>query len=432
MGSVGTSVRDVVGSEPLPPRAGRSAGSPDPPGTASPILAHRLGRLVARAYGRAALRSPRLYRGPYFGLAAAGIGGFMLVAGLISAQRPAVELYSTPFAGYDAPFDAVAGLLLLAQAYPIRRRSPVAWLFSTPVPVLAGAIAVLSPNPLSTASAVLSAGYLLLLHPYRSSFYLGSATGPEGTSLLLVAASLMTTLLGTVGGEWLGTDFSPPIHGWGQSIYFTIGTISTFGSQYVPVDNAARALVIVLLLLGLGTFLSAIVVLVGPFLGRQLSQMSGRLERQQMDELEQHVIVCGTSPEAQATAQALREEGVRLVVLAADATAIEHLHAEGFRTHVGDPSAEEDLKFVGIDRARALIVAQDSDAATLLTVITARALHPGLRIVAVAASESSLAKLRRAGATKAIRVVQVAAQLISAAALDGGPAKEHPPSSKAH
>jgi TrkA family protein/ion channel len=387
---------------------------------------------MARADGRSRGHSPHLYRGPYFGVGAAGIGAFMLLAGIVSANRPAVELYATPLAGYDAPFDAIAGLLLLVLAYPIRRRSPVAWIFSTPVPLLACVIALLSPNTLSVAAAVLSAGFIVVLHPYRSSFYLGSATGPEGTSLLLVTASLMTTLLGMVGGEWLGSDFSPPVRGWGQSAYFTIATISTIGSQYVPGDNAARALVIILLLLGLGTFLSAIVVLVGPFLGRQLSQMSGRLERQQMDELEQHVIVCGASPEAQATARALREEGVRLVVLSADSAAVERLHSEGFRTHVGDPSSEEDLKFVGIDRARALIVAQESDASTLLTVITARAIHPHLRIVAVAASESSLAKLRRAGATKAIRVVQVAGQLISAAALDGSgtkaestPAKEH-------
>lgn len=107
------------------------------------------------------------------------------------------------------------------------------------------------------------------------------------------------------------------------------------------------------------------------------------------------------------------------MILAPDAAAIEHLRAEGFRCHVGDPSSEEDLKLVRIDRARALVVAQESDAANLLTVITARSLAPTLRIVAVASSESNLPKLRKAGATETIGVVRVAAQLICSAALEG-------------
>jgi voltage-gated potassium channel len=357
-------------------------------------------------------------RAPYFGFAAALIGLFMIAAGILSAARPPVELYRTPLAGYDPPFEVVAGLLLFILAFRIRQRSPVAFLFSIAVPVLVGAITILSPNGYSIASTVLSGALVIAVYPYRSSFYIGSAAGPEGTQLLLVVASLTAILFGTVGAEWLGRQFSPPIHGWGESVYFTVTTISTIGSVFQPLTDAARWFVVVLILVGVGTFLSAIVVLFVPFLERRLARIGERLERAQMQELERHVIVCGVSPEAHATARALREAGMRLVVLSSDAEEVERLRTEGFRTRLGDPSAEEELKLVGIDRARALIVAQESDAANLLTVITARALQPDLRIVAVATADSSLAKLRRAGATEAIGVVHVAAQLITAAALD--------------
>jgi voltage-gated potassium channel len=112
------------------------------------------------------------------------------------------------------------------------------------------------------------------------------------------------------------------------------------------------------------------------------------------------------------------------VVVAPDAKTLDALKIEGLRTHVGDPSVEEDLKLAGIDRARSIVVSQDSDAATLLTVMTARAVQPQLRIVAVATSEQTLPKLRRAGATEAISVVGVAAQLMSSAALDMGDADQ--------
>jgi len=359
-------------------------------------------------------------RAPYVGLGAAVVGLAMVVLAVLSALRHPAEIYWTPMAGYDPPFDAVAGLILLVVSFRIRRRSPVAWIFSVPVPVLAGAVAVLSPNVFSIASTVLSAALLAAIYPYRASFYLGSATGPEGTQLLLVVASLVSILFGTVGAEWLGGQFSPPVRTWGEAVFYTIVTISTIGGTNTPLTDTARWFEVVLILVGVGTFLSAIVVLFVPFLETRLSRIGERLERSQMQELEQHVIVCGSSPEAHATALALRESGVRFVVLTPDGPAVERLRAEGFRVHPGDPSVEEVLELVGVRRARSLVVAQESDAANLLTVITARALAPSLRIVAVATAESSLAKLRRAGATDAIGVVRVAAQLICAAALDGG------------
>jgi len=364
-------------------------------------------------------------RAPYFGLAAALIGLAMVAGGAVAALWPPPDLYRTPLTGYDPPFDVIAGLLLLVLSFRIRRRSPVAWLFSIAVPVLAGSIAILSPNAVSITATALSGALAAVLYPYRSSFYIGSASGPEGTQLLLVVASLLSVLFGTVGATWLGRQFVPPIHGWSEALYFTVSTISTIGAAYTPETAAARAFVVALILVGVGTFLSAVVVLFVPFLERRLARIGERLERAQMQELERHVIVCGVSPEARATAHELRAAGLRLVVLAPEQEAIERLGAEGFRTRVGDPSVEEELRFVGVERARALIVAQESDAANLLTVITARALAPDLRIVAVASHENSLAKLRRAGATEAIGTVRVAAQLITAAALASSDAS-HP------
>jgi len=357
-------------------------------------------------------------RASHFTVASAAVGVVLVADGLLATLHPLPDLYRTPLSGYDTPFDVVAGLILLAVSYRIRRRSSVAWLFSIPVPVLAGAIAILSPDPYAILSTVLSAALLAAVYPYRSAFYLGSPTGPEGTQLTLIVASLAAVLLGMVGARWLGSQFSPPIGTWGQSLYFTVVTVSTIGGTYVPVTDTARWFSVVLILVGVGTFLSAVVVLFVPFLQNRLATVGQRFERTQMQELEQHIIVCGVSPEAHAAARAIREANVRQVILAADAAAIEHLRTEGFRCHVGDPSSEEEVRLVRIDRARAVIVAQESDAANLLTVITARALAPNLRIVAVATSENNLPKLRRAGATETIGTVRVAARLICAAALE--------------
>jgi len=353
--------------------------------------------------------------------ASAGVGVLLIILGILSGVYPPPLLYRDAFSGYDPPFAIVAGILLILLAPRVRERAAFGWLFSLLAPALTWLAAVGSPNVYSLASAVASSVFVGAVSPYRSGFYRGVPRGSGTVELAVLVTALMSLLFGTVTARWLGGDFTPPVRSWAEALYFTVTTISTNGSTIAPTTDATRVFEVALILVGVGTFLSAIVVLFIPFLERRLSGISARLERAQMQELEQHVLVCGASPEAVATAKALRAAGARTVIVSPDSQALELLRSEGFRTHLGDPSVEDDLRSVGVDRAKALVVAQSSDAENLLTVITARALQPGLRIVAIASSDSSLPKLRRAGANVAVSVVGVAAQLMSSAALGTDP-----------
>jgi len=350
--------------------------------------------------------------------ATAGIGAFLLAMGFLSSLIALPNFYNDAFTGYDPPFDAIAGTLLIAISFRIADRSVVAWLFSLLAPALTVFAAIVSPNPFSLASAVAACGLVALIFPYSVGFFRGATSGPESTQLLVVVAALLSLLSGMAGARWLGDQFKPPIHGWTQALYFTVTTISTNGSEYAPQSDTAAALVVVLILLGVGTFLSAVVVLFLPFLERRLQRIAQRLERAQMEDLSDHVVICGASAAARATAASLREDGVRSIILSPNSEAVDLLRGEGEAAHLGEPSNEDDLRAVGIDRARALVAADDSDAENLLTVITARGILAGLRIVAVATSPASLAKLRRAGANEAISAVAVAAKLVSAAVLE--------------
>jgi voltage-gated potassium channel len=221
-------------------------------------------------------------KAPRFAAASAGVGVALIVAGVLATVHPLPGPYRTSFSGYDTPFDIVAGMILLALSNRLRRRSSIAWLFSIPVPVLAGAIAILSPDPYSILATVLSAALLAVIFPYRSGFYLGSPTGPEATQLILIVASLAAVLFGMVGARWLGSQFLPPVRTWGEALYFTVAMISTIGSNYVPVTDTARWFAVALVLVGVGTFLSAIVVLFVPFLQHRIATVGGRFERAQM------------------------------------------------------------------------------------------------------------------------------------------------------
>ena len=233
---------------------------------------------------------------------------------------------------------------------------------------------------------------------------------------------------GSWGRGYWGTRYTPHpgIQGWTDSLYFTIATISTNGSNFTPVTPNARIFGVILIVVGTSSFLSAIVVFFVPLIQRRLQQVASRLEVALMDQLVDHVIVCGASVEVRSVAQAVREARVPLVILAPESAELDHLTTAGYRTHVGDPSNEETLREVGVERARALIAADKSDAENLLTVITARGLSSQIRIVAVAAIAESTTKFERAGATTVISLPQVAARLVTDAALGVGSASGRP------
>jgi voltage-gated potassium channel len=71
-------------------------------------------------------------------------------------------------------------------------------------------------------------------------------------------------------------------------------------------------------------------------------------------------------------------------------------------TVVGDATDESNLRAAGIDRARALVAAADSDVENTYIVLTARALNPRLFIVARAGSETAERRMRAAGADRVV------------------------------
>ena len=83
----------------------------------------------------------------------------------------------------------------------------------------------------------------------------------------------------------------------------------------------------------------------------------------------------------------------------------------------GDVTDDQVLLAAGIDRARALIAALDTDAENVYVTLSSRALRPDLVIVARARTESSKAKLLRAGADRAVNPQLIGGRRMAAFAL---------------
>jgi voltage-gated potassium channel len=95
-------------------------------------------------------------------------------------------------------------------------------------------------------------------------------------------------------------------------------------------------------------------------------------------------------------------ESVPFVVIDSKEELEEQLRADGVFYIIGDPSSEAVLRRAGVERAKALVCAGDSDATNVHIAWTARSLSPDIFIVARAGEPGSAERLFRAGVDRVV------------------------------
>jgi len=209
---------------------------------------------------------------------------------------------------------------------------------------------------------------------------------------LVVLAGVMVA--GTIGYLILG--FSPL-----DALYQTVTTVTTVGFREVePLSGAGKVFTIVVILLGVGTALYALGVLIQTLVEGDLHDVFGRrrMERK-LAGIGDPVIVCGWGRVGRAIAKEVAAAGAHPVVVDRDP---ERVQSSPYPTVLGDATDDDVLRRAGLDRARALVAALDSDAGNLFVTVSARALRPDLFIVARVRVDESVEKLHRAGADRVV------------------------------
>jgi voltage-gated potassium channel len=188
-----------------------------------------------------------------------------------------------------------------------------------------------------------------------------------------------------------------------DAVYQTVTTVSTVGFREVnPLSSGAQVFTIVLILVGVGTALYTFSQLLEAVVEGQIQELLGRrrMERQ-IARMADHVIVCGFGRVGRNLAQYVTGAGQEVVVIETDPDRADAAEAAGNVVR-GDATTDEVLREAGIERARVLVSALNTDAANLFVTLTARSLRDDLFIVARARAESSEAKLAQAGADRVV------------------------------
>lgn len=126
--------------------------------------------------------------------------------------------------------------------------------------------------------------------------------------------------------------------------------------------------------------------------------------------MEKHFIICGNDPVAHSSIARLDPE--RPFVIISNDSSVGELVKRGFRVVHGNPTSEETLLKAGIKRAQAIMVALESKADSVLTVLTSRTLNKHLLITATANTDDMVGKLELAGADVVVSPFHVAARFI--------------------
>ena len=224
----------------------------------------------------------------------------------------------------------------------------------------------------------------------------GRAPDDRWRSLLRAVGLLVTVLAaGTVGYLLLGLSAL-------DALYQSVTTVTTVGFREVGEPTAGfRVFTIVLVLLGAGSVLYALGVLLESLVeGRITERFARRRMQRHIDSLHDHVVVCGWGRVGRVINGALVGSGGRTVVVV-DRDPTRVASVAGLVVE-GDATDQDVLRRAGIERADALVIALDTDADNVYVTLSARALRPDLFIVARARVESAEALLTQAGADRVV------------------------------
>jgi voltage-gated potassium channel len=231
-------------------------------------------------------------------------------------------------------------------------------------------------------------------------------TRTEGRRIVIAIAVLFSG--GTVLFMWtLGES-------WHAALYRTIVTASLTGLDSTPHGLKAEGVTILIVLCGVAIF--------GYFAAQLFDEIAHgvlggawkeKRRRTMIDDLRDHIIVCGYGRVGRRATEEFRGSGIPFVVLDHSDDAIAAAEENGDLFVRGNGANDDDLSRAGMERARGLIVASDDDADNLYITLSAKSRRPDLTVIARASSDDAERKLRLAGADRVVTPYTTAGRVMA-------------------
>ncbi|MCP4601104.1 MAG: potassium channel protein [Proteobacteria bacterium] len=209
---------------------------------------------------------------------------------------------------------------------------------------------------------------------------------------LLAVVSILVVIFG-------GTLAFVAVEGWDfwRAFFFTLITVTTVGYGAEGLSANGERVTAVLLIGGIGTATFAFGIIMRWAVDTQLAWRS-RMENR-IGQLSGHYIICGFGRIGRTICQRLTEANLPFVVIDGEHEACEDAKAKGLLAIRGNATEDDVLISAGIERAKGIVCAVNSDSANIVTTLGAREMRPDITIFARVDEDGAARKIRRAGAS---------------------------------
>ena len=224
---------------------------------------------------------------------------------------------------------------------------------------------------------------------------------PASIQKIIFSIALLagTSLIGTIGYSLIeGYETL-------DAIYQTVITMSTVGFGTVrELSSGGKVFSIILITISAGIYLYAITTITTFVVEGEVKQLFNRYKANKIvKKLSDHIIICGLGRNGREAAIELIRQKQPFVIVESNQDVIDDfILTHDILAIKGDATHEEVLEEANIHKAKGLISSLSTDAENVYITLTAREMCPKLQIAARASHETSISKLKRAGANQVI------------------------------
>lgn len=203
-----------------------------------------------------------------------------------------------------------------------------------------------------------------------------------------------------------------------NSIYFTVVTLSTVGyGDIVPITPIAKIFVVILIVFGMGAFLTALTSISGDLASKRILDLTNKLEKIEEEMSKVKVLLIGSGGVNISLAENFEKEKVKYVLLLSDKTEAEKLSEKGIKAYAVNLISEDEIRKFHPERVKSVIVDMQNTSDMLYVILILTELAKDSNIVAIVHNEDLEKRLESIRKIKDIKIInpskQVANELFS-------------------
>ncbi len=192
--------------------------------------------------------------------------------------------------------------------------------------------------------------------------------------------------------------------GWFDSFLMVLESMTHahFGSY--PKIMETKLVIAFLTLFGVGVLVYAITSIMETVVSIDILEALGvrRSMNKKINELHDHVVLCGYGTVGSVVAHELKKNGVSFVIIEKEPEAVELLLEKDMLFISGNCKDMETLARAGVSKAGFLVTALGQDTETLVTILAAKEINPKIRVVVRVVQEDYAKRMFQIGAERII------------------------------